>query len=302
MPDIIIHIGFPKTATTFLQRNVFPAIDKINYVDYKTCARIFPPLIYLDDLDYDHSEVEKIMEQYMKDETNLFSFEALCGAPFIYKGLGRSRIAGRLKELGFGKIIITVREQVEVIDSIYRQYIVQGGVVKFKDFLNRDKKWDLYRRSFNLAYLNYSKLIDLYKAEFGKDNVLVLTHNELISDKRAYVSKIAEFIGVDIDYAQIPQSQENSSLSNLAINTLRIVNHFIFTSQKPNHLIWNKINTNYVSKIFKAILDPYFFRFFSSKKSYVKNADALFLKEYYKEGNRSISNLNSGMIPEIEDQ
>ena len=28
-----IHIGFPKTASTFLQTNVFPNIKKINYAN-----------------------------------------------------------------------------------------------------------------------------------------------------------------------------------------------------------------------------------------------------------------------------
>ena len=29
---IFIHIGFPKTASTFLQKNIFPNIEGINYL------------------------------------------------------------------------------------------------------------------------------------------------------------------------------------------------------------------------------------------------------------------------------
>ena len=291
MPDQIVHIGFPKTATTFLQRSVFPAISGINYIDYHKSVELLSSLIYLDDLDYSPKVVEKNLKSHLSDSVNLTSFEGLCGAPFIYKGLGRSAIAGRLKELGFNKVIITLRDQESLIDSIYRQHILQGGVVKFKDFVDLDGKFNLYNRSFNLEYLNYFKLIKLYREVFGTQNVIVLSHKELVTDQQSYIRKLVDFIHPGSPELKISHQSENPALTNLSINLLRIINHFIFTSQKPNHLIWNKISTKYISKSFQAILDPYFFRFFSSKKSYVKTKECVFLKQYYAHSNEQLSKL-----------
>jgi hypothetical protein len=291
MADHIIHIGYPKTATTFLQRSVFPAISEINYIDYHQSVDLLSPLIYLDDLDYSMKEVKEKLAPFFNDSLTLMSFEGLCGAPFIYKGLARSAIAKRLKELGFNKVIITLRDQVSLIDSIYRQHILQGGVVRFKDFVDIDGKFNLYNRSFNLEYLNYFKLIKHYQEIFGVQNVIVLSHQELVADQQLYVKKLLHFINPDSPEFEISTKSENSALSNLAINLLRIVNHFIFTSQKPNHLIWNKISTKYVSKAFQAILNPYLFRFFSSKKSYVKSRERDFLKQYYAQSNAQLIEL-----------
>ncbi|MEP5234103.1 MAG: hypothetical protein ABJQ86_04790, partial [Cyclobacteriaceae bacterium] len=137
----IVHIGYPKTATTFLQWEVFPNLEGVNYVDYRTCEKIFTPLIYLDEFDYDPSYVQEILKTYGLERTNLFSFEGLVGAPFIYKGLGRSEIPERLRTLGFDKIIITLRDQEDMLDSLYRQYVIQGGVVRFADFIDRKRNW-----------------------------------------------------------------------------------------------------------------------------------------------------------------
>ena len=49
----VVHIGYPKTGTTFLQWNVFPKLKNWNFIDYHQSHQIFMDLIYLDDLDYD---------------------------------------------------------------------------------------------------------------------------------------------------------------------------------------------------------------------------------------------------------
>lgn len=288
----VVHIGFPKTATTFLQWEIFPNLQAINYLDYRTCEKVFPELIYRDDYDYNVKKVKSILQPLLTETDNLCSFEALAGAPFIYKGLGRSAIPKRLKELGFDKVIITVRDQVDMIDSLYRQYVIQGGVMRFKDFLNKEEKWNLYVRAFNLDYLNYHKTVTHYFQEFGKSNVLVLRQEDLKSNKKQYIDNILEFVGKKLEVDSHARSTKvNQSLSNLAILALRITNHFIFTSQKPNHLIWNKISTKYVSKVFIAILEPYFFRFFTSRKRFLSDHDTSFIRSYYSESNKVLDEL-----------
>ena len=118
MSNRVIHIGFPKTATTFLQWEVFPQLKGINYIDYNACRKLFPYLISLDKLDYELEPVRSAMVQHEKTEaTNLYSFESLCGSPYAYKGMNRSSIAHGLRDLGFNKVIITVRDQAKAIDS-----------------------------------------------------------------------------------------------------------------------------------------------------------------------------------------
>ena len=288
MEEKIIHIGFPKTGTTYLQKNVYPYLEGIKYYDYKTSDSLFYDIIFLDDLDYDADKNKETFETYLSGNSVLFSFESLAGAPFIYKGLNRSLIPGRLKGIGFNKVIITLRNQVDTIDSMYRQYVVQGGVMRFRDFIDLEEKWLLSIRPFNLGYLQYDKLINQYYDVFGKENVLVLLQEDLRRKKQTVIASMESFTG-DTSFQEPRRDQsKNESLSNLSIKLLRICNHFIFTSQKPNNLLSNKISTYYVRRVFAVILDPYFLRFFSSKKAFMSEQQKKYLKAFYKPSNERL--------------
>lgn len=290
MPDQIAHIGYPKTGSTFLQQEVFPLLNDINYVDFHTCVQLFQDVIYLDDLDFDTAKWQKEFTAISENSTSLFSQEALTGAPFTYKGLNRSRIVGRLKQLGFTKIIITIRNQEDMLDSLYRQYVYQGGVMKFKDFLNMDGKWNHYIRAFNLDYLKYDRLIKLYFEQFGKANVLVLPQEMLKSDREGFLKKVMDFIGTEPPDVAL-NKRSNESMSNLSTHLLRLINHFTFNSQRPNQLLSNRIGTKPIKKLFQAILDPYFFKFFSNKDSYLKERYRKQLADYYAQSNKELDEI-----------
>jgi hypothetical protein len=290
MSDKIIHIGFPKTATTFLQKSVFPRIETFNFIDFKNCAKIFEEVVYLDDLDYEVESTKEKLAPFLTDKPTLASLESLVGAPFTFKGLNRSRIPARLQELGFNKVIITIRNQTEIIDSLYRQYIYQGGVLRFKDFLNEDQKWNHYLRPFNFDYLKYDKLISLYQNLFGQENVLILPQELLKVDSVKYLKELSVFMGCKEGLANSVRAK-NESLSNLSTNILRIINHFTFNSQRPNNLLWNGISTKPIKKLFQAILDPYLLGFFSSKKTYLNKNQKIQVEKYYSKSNAELKKL-----------
>lgn len=287
----IAHIGYPKTGTTFLQKNIYPNLAGIKYFDYKTADKLFYETIYLDDLDIDLDKEKAKFSDYLKaKETCLFSFESLAGAPFIYKGANRSLIPKRLKYYGFERIIITIRNQTDMLDSMYRQYVVQGGVMNFTNFLNLNKKWPMSIHPFYDGYLDYDKLIKVYFDVFGKSNVLVLQQEDFKPKSDTIKAELIAFTGAEKFTQGLPQ-RSNESLTNLSIRLLRFCNHFIFTSQKPNNLIWNRINTWFVRRVFAVILDPFLFRFISSKRSYLDQQMKDWVKKRYSESNGRLKDM-----------
>lgn len=266
MPDQIVHIGYPKTATTFLQWNIFPHLKNIHYVNYQTCREVFQQIIYSDPLDY---SVELVKEKMIQREGSvLYSFESLAGSPFYYKGIGRSNIPFVLRSLGFNKVIITIREQTKAIDSYYRQYIVQGGTLSFRNWLDMADRKPIAQKYFQLGYLKYDKLIDKYNEIFGKENILILTQESLKDDSNEFIAKIQKF--TNSKYEIHKERKANESLSNLSISVLRFFNHFLFSSVRPFHLFSERLTNRSLWKFFAVILDPYLLHFFSRKKSYVK--------------------------------
>lgn len=286
----VIHVGFPKTGTTFLQKSIFPKLKSWNFIDYHQSDEVFNDLVYLDKLDYSSDAVELRLQKYAKSgANNIASYEALTGAPFTYKGLNRSEAPARLKNLGFDKVIITIRNQNDILDSLYRQYIVQGGVLKFKAFINSEGKFNRYTSAFNPDYLKYDRLIELYYATFGRENVLVLCQEWMRKDSELIASKLSDFLGEPVDFKA--KKSVNKAMTNWSVNLLRIINHFTFNSQRPNQLLTNYISTKNIWKVLAVIIDPYFMRFFSRRKSYLNASTQTYFKEYYADSNLRLAEL-----------
>lgn len=292
----IVHIGYPKTGSTYLQKVIFPQFKELDFIDFHTCVKLFEDIIYLDDLDFDQAKTKESLTNYQGK--SLFSQEALTGAPFTFKGLNRSQIPNRLYQLGFKKIVITIRNQPEILDSLYRQYVYQGGVMKFKDFLNLDGKWNHYLRAFNLDYLKYDRLITKYINLFGDENVLILPQEILKNDPEAYLKSLSEFIESEVPKQPIHKSA-NESLTNMSTNLLRFINHFTFNSQRPNQLINNQFSTKTIKKVFQVFIDPYFMKVFSKKRSYLKPDERSKIIDYYSKSNFELNKLVDFNLSEL---
>ena len=76
------------------------------------------------------------MRPYVNHERVIISFEGLVGNPF-YPDLDlRYRIAERISLFENVHVLITIRNQASIIDSLYRQFVQQGGSENFMNFFN----------------------------------------------------------------------------------------------------------------------------------------------------------------------
>jgi len=76
-----------------------------------------------------HSQFEEL---FKNSKTNLCSYESLTGQHQLSVFINRIIIAERLKVFGFQKIIISIRNQCDILESAYKQYIKSGGILKFE--------------------------------------------------------------------------------------------------------------------------------------------------------------------------
>ena len=156
----IVHIGYHKTATTFLQNVVFPTIKGVNYVDYQNCAEQFKDLYSSNTLWFN----SRVKEQFKIQANGLYSLEELVGS--MGTGTYNYEIAQRLKDVGFKKVILTIRRQDKMVESIYRQHIQIGGILKPYSFITEPN-------FFRWSYLDYYALIERYAQLFGTENIPV---------------------------------------------------------------------------------------------------------------------------------
>jgi hypothetical protein len=193
---ILLHPGFHKTGTTFLQSEVF------------TDSRLFRLLWWHDEvdryvirpheLDFDpRPAIEVIAEARRESRPDLIdvvSSETLSGTPFFGSRESASR-AHRLKQIfGQAKVLITVRRQQSILRAMYMQYLKRGGTLSPDAFFDQPRPPDYY--GFEAGLLEFHKLTELYAELFGAENVLVLTQETLERDPETFMSRLCAFYGM----------------------------------------------------------------------------------------------------------
>jgi len=246
MTDVIIHVGLRKTATTWLQNEFFPKIENIHYLA-KTELEYPKWLIkwhYLDDYAFKQksNKIRKEVESLLvESKPNVISSEAFTNTSVIYSQ------ANRIKDLfPNAKIIITLRDPVDVIKSHYKLDIQDGiNFLELENYLDWNRTpFDLFKRkSIYLPDFFYDENIDYYQKLFGKNNVLILKYEDMIDMKDKFFKALENFLDIKITLNEFNlQTKRNESIkTNLA--DLKYKNFLNFISNNMD-IPLEKININ----------------------------------------------------------
>jgi hypothetical protein len=225
--ELIIHIGYHKTGSTFLQEKVFPKMgfDQVmlpmNTISLK---RDFDPRLALAKALITRSVKGRDSVNNWNGDRIIISQESLSGHKDGNPGWNPYTIAQNLK-LTFpnGKIMIVVREQFDYILSLYAFLVYIKGCERrsLSKYLHDNHKLD-----FGLVEkLQYDKLIDHYQRLFGKDNVLVMLYEQLKENELYFIDSVSDFIGYKRGI-HISSTKVNASTRNLYSLTMsRFINY-----------------------------------------------------------------------------
>ncbi|MGE4218171.1 MAG: sulfotransferase [Alphaproteobacteria bacterium] len=172
---VTVHIGYPRTASTFLTKQVY----------YKH-----------PDLATSHWLWQLVERQALGDaadrRANLMVDIRLSG----WVERDRTDLAVPLKEaLPNAKILCFVREQRSMIRAQHFLYLKSGGLRSLAAFA----------RSRMDGLLHYDRLYDAYAEAFGPDALLFLPYEALQHDHTATIDRVLRWIGVDP--ARLPARQ-----------------------------------------------------------------------------------------------
>ena len=175
----IVHIGLGKTATTSLQRNLFPYIpsirDEVIYNDKALIAQLR--------LRYSMTAIEE--EKFhatFRSSQNFLSYEALVDwNPRNWKAAAERNL--RL----FGRdttIVITVRSTESYLCSLYQQMVHQGNVWSPVEFFVKREEYDRMSLflpqsnliKFDVDSFNLEILYQLYSERFSKVVIVPLSN------------------------------------------------------------------------------------------------------------------------------
>ena len=199
--SLLIHIGYHKTGTNWLQRRFF-SDPSTGYRWLGKRPGSHPVRRFVRDrpLEFDPDAVRAALRPLIveAEEAGLLpvlSLERLSGSA-LSGGYDSVRIADRLQQVfPEGRILVVVREQRSMVVSTYKGYVQQGGAAPLEHFLEGRRSATFRVPGFDPAYLEYDRLIAYYRGRFGADNVLALAFDQFVEDGRGFVERIAAFAG-----------------------------------------------------------------------------------------------------------
>lgn len=193
----LIHIGFPRSASTWLQSYLFnqehgfakimgPIDVQLNLIDPPAFA--FEPDKSKAFIGQKTADIEGL-----KNRVPVITSEALCGSAFG-GGYDGKELADRLHMVcPDGRILIIVREQKALIFSLYALIIQWGLPHSMKQFLN--PVGPRIAPQFNYEWLQYDRIVSYYHDIFGKHRVLVLPFEQFTTEPERFIKSLNAFSG-----------------------------------------------------------------------------------------------------------
>ena len=164
--NIIFHAGLQKTATTFLQRSVFPKFEDVVFVPKRA-----------------YREADAIIEAN-PDRTVFISHE-----------FGRRNFGEEMKAFAarypHTKTIIVFREHSGWIASYYRFLVKRGLNATFSEFFDLKGNTGLWKREELFYFKDIEILVNLFETK-----PLVLFHDELKENPKGFIQKIQDYSSV----------------------------------------------------------------------------------------------------------
>ena len=231
MDKVIIHIGYHKSASTFLQENAFPQLP-VNYVFLSGPRRQMLDMVESKVI-FDANVLRKwIMQEIEKNyackrrKVTIISHEELSGHPHGYKIIDPITNAHHLKNaFPNAKILIIIRNQFDYLTSIYSFRVVLKGQESrsFKRFLLEEEKKGI------VDHLEYHRLIEDYIKLFGKERVLILPMEYLKISPNVFSDLLSSFVGVPVKLSMKNRPKNVSTKLLYVLSIWRLIN-YIFNS------------------------------------------------------------------------
>lgn len=235
MKTLLIHIGYHKTASTWLQRDLFRN-DRIGFYSPWRREKIATDLILPDGLTFNKGQIRSTYEGGLDkasalDKVPVISHERLAGYP-ASGGYDCKKIADHLYEVfPEAKILIVIRRQQDILKSWYKEYIYDGGALGYRRFFKSIGPKHIIRvPHFRYIYYRYHRLIAYYQMLFSKENVLVLPYELLKDNPLRFSEKICNFTKVEFKENKHDQKQ-NVGKQLIELDLLRFLNRMFYFNQ-----------------------------------------------------------------------
>ncbi len=210
--DILIHPGFHKTGTTFLQNVLFSGAA--GFAQPWSRAFIDEHLMRPHPLAFDRDAARARFAAEAAQASGLcvLSEEGLGGNPFNGAREAKANADKLAATFDHARVLITIRRQQDMIRSVYIQYLKAGGRRTLHQFLSDAPEPEFF--TFDADIFHYDRLVLYYERLFGAGSVLVMPQEYLRRDVAAATALIGAHVGVlGLVAPAVPSDRKRDNLS-----------------------------------------------------------------------------------------
>jgi hypothetical protein len=235
-PDVL-HIGFSKCASTFLQA-FFQGHPDVFLVNQSHYLAPFELSEYPDRKD----EYLERFSGAMTTQVRLESDEHIV-LPLFHPVLGAAattlesveEVSQRIKSIApDAKIVIVIRNQCGMLVSRYSEFVICGGTKTFDEFVSEFLNCSVDGENYFQNY--YAQILQVFENDFSTHNVLLLLQENLRGNEEATIRQLSEFLGIE---ERRPYSRgvisRRVGLSKLGIKVVRALNRVLVKKPKQSY-------------------------------------------------------------------
>lgn len=241
---MIIHIGYPKSASSHIQEKLFKLHPEINYLNVEFPCEIYENIYFLPLDQYDTQSNLALRKIYVDENLSNARINVVADERFAGFFLNYDIVSERLKNLfPEAKIFVIIRSQATFLRSLYDMHQYNYSDSK-KRWLPLDKWLESYMVEPYLPFfksLFYDEVIEHYQALFGKNNVEVFLFEEIKKNDSQTLFKRFSFLGIKdtekaINLLKMPATNTagNHSLYRLKLRFLPFIR---FSSFIPHRVL-----------------------------------------------------------------
>lgn len=211
MKKTIIHIGYPKTGTTWFNTQLYTVLKDVAFVG---------PPVYTDN----RLDTEKLKNISVNESRIIVSDPELAGTiRFQWQGWEKVRnTAKQLRQIfPESTVVIFIRNQFTLISSLYLYYVRKGGTYELPVFINNILE---KRSGLSADALLYYENINLWKEVFGEENVKVFLYEVFIAGKEDFIKKYVKELDLTLDAVGVDFSRKNAAVNNRLFGILKFTN------------------------------------------------------------------------------
>lgn len=221
----LVHIGFTKAASSTLQ-DFFSACPDVHHVDRSIA---FKHLTSPNAFSWDEAAAADFFDQQAREAASsgrsmVISHERLSGNP--HSGhYDDTLIAQRIaKVLPGARVLISIREQLALIASIYKQFLRIGGTMTFRQYALPTRDYRV--PGFDHTKYEYHHLVSHYQDLLGTDQVHVSLVEDLAAKPLDYFQSLAGLLGCQMPDGFDPTAVHNPAEPGSSLASLRRSNRY----------------------------------------------------------------------------